>query len=176
MKPFTLKVEAHRETWKRDFELEAAKVRSAFGPALIKLHHIGSTAIPQICAKPIIDMLAEVTRIEAADERAPHLQGLGYEPLGEFGIPGRRYFRKDDRTGTRTHQIHTFAQGSVHIQRHLAFRDYLIAHPETAQEYSRLKLELAQKCNNDIEAYMDGKDAFIKDIERKALEWASTVE
>lgn len=169
---FILTVEPYRNSWKSDFAAEAAKIRDALGPALDALHHIGSTAIPGIHAKPIIDILAEVASLEALEQRLQHLQTLGYESLGEFGIPGRRYFRKNDAGGMRTHQIHAFARPSPHIARHLAFRDYLIAHPDRARAYSELKRLLVQTCNGDIEAYMDGKDAFIKAVERDALDWA----
>ena len=171
--PFILKVEPHRDSWSRDFEIEAAKVQDALGSALNALHHIGSTAIPDIYAKPIIDILADVTTLEAVDGRLHQMQALGYESRGEFGIPGRRFFLKNDSSGTRTHQIHAFVQQSPHIDRHLAFRDFLIEHPDIAQAYSELKRSLVQTCNGDFEAYMDGKDAFIKDVEREALFWAA---
>jgi GrpB-like predicted nucleotidyltransferase (UPF0157 family) len=171
--PFTLTVESHRDSWRKDFEVEAARIRSALGEVLVVIHHIGSTAIPGIYAKPIIDILAEVTSLEALDARVNNMQSLGYESMGEFGIPERRYFRKDDSVGLRTHQIHAFTHQSPQVLRHLAFRDYLISHPETAQEYSDLKRRLVQTCNGDIEAYMNGKHPFIKKVERKALEWVN---
>ena len=171
--PFILTIEAHRNSWSRDFEIEAAGIRNALDSTLIALYHIGSTAIPGIYAKPIIDILADVRSLEAVDGRQHEMQVLGYESLGEFGIPGRRYFRKNDGSGMRTHQIHAFVHQSPHIGRHLAFRNYLMAHPDTAQEYSELKRRLVQTCNGDFEAYMDGKHAFIKDVEMKALKWTA---
>ncbi len=93
--------------------------------------------------------------------------------MGEFGIPGRRYFRKDTSSGIRTHQIHTFQAGSSEVERHLAFRDYMIAHPKEARNYTDLKRKLAAKHPDDIEAYMDGKDPYIKEHEAKAMKWAS---
>jgi GrpB-like predicted nucleotidyltransferase (UPF0157 family) len=170
--PFILTIEPHRNSWKRDFDVEAGKIRAALGGVLVRLHHIGSTAIPGIYAKPIIDILAEVTSLEALDAHVDDMRVSGYESMGEFGIPGRRYFRKDDSSGMRTHQVHAFVHASPQILRHLAFRNYLLSHPDTAQAYSELKCRLVQTCNGDIEAYMDGKDGFIKDVERKALEWA----
>jgi len=91
--------------------------------------------------------------------------------MGEFGIPGRRYFRKNDAMGNRTHQIHAFEVGSSGAVRHLAFRDYLIAHPEAAQAYGALKEQLAAQHPVDFEAYMDGKNAFIQENEAKAVVW-----
>jgi GrpB-like predicted nucleotidyltransferase (UPF0157 family) len=155
------------------FALAAADVRPALGDCLAELHHIGSTSIPRIYAKPVIDMLAVISELTAIDARSAAMQALGYEVMGEFGIPGRRYFRRDNPQGRRTHQIHAFALGSTHIARHLAFRDYLRAHPTIAQEYSDLKRKLAAAHPKDIEAYMDGKDAFIKETEAKALVWTA---
>ena len=96
---------------------------------------------------------------------------IGYEVMGEFGIPGRRYFRKDNASGFRECQVHAFEFGSRDVGRHLAFRDYLRAKPDVAHQYSELKRGLANKHPDDIEAYMDGKDAFIKEAQRLALEW-----
>ena len=101
------------------------------------------------------------------------MQALGYESMGEFGIRGRRFFRKHDSTGTRTHHLHAFCHQSPDIDRHLAFRDYLIAHPETAQLYSELQRSLVETCNIDVEAYMEAKDSFIKMVEQKAIYWRS---
>ncbi|HEX3870404.1 MAG TPA: GrpB family protein [Pirellulales bacterium] len=92
---------------------------------------------------------------------------------GEFGIEGRRYFRRDDAAGVRTHHVHAFQIGSHHIARHLAFRDFLRAHPALAMEYSDLKRRLAEAHPHDIDAYMDGKDAFVKAMEARALAWTA---
>ena len=158
-------------SWPIAFDAAAREVSTAFGNKLLALHHIGSTSIPGLHAKPVIDMLAVVADITAVDRIGPAMEQLGYEVMGEFGIPGRRYFRRDNTQGARTHQIHTFQQGSRHIDRHLAFRDYLRAHPETAAQYADLKQKLATAHPHDMSAYMDGKDAFIKQVERHALQW-----
>jgi GrpB-like predicted nucleotidyltransferase (UPF0157 family) len=101
------------------------------------------------------------------------MPAIGYEVMGEFGIAGRRYYRRDDAAGERTHQVHAFQSGSPHVERHLAFRDYLRAHREPARQYAELKRQLAHRFPHDIEAYMDGKDAFIKATEVQALAWAA---
>jgi len=159
----------HDPNWHRKFEAEAELVRTAFGPSAIAIHHIGSTAIPGIMAKPIIDMLVEATTVAAADERIEFLEALGYEAKGEFGIRGRRYFRKDNAYGAREYQIHAFAADSGEIGRHLAFRDFLRSNSEVAQEYSRLKRELSKQYPSDMGAYTDAKGPFIRAIEREAL-------
>lgn len=161
----------HNPNWTRQFEQESQAIRGAIADNLVSIHHIGSTAIPAIHAKPIIDILAEAAKIDQIDVQAPILATLAYEPMGEFGIPGRRYFRKHNAAGDRTYHLHIFQAGSAAIQRHLCFRDYLIAHPDAAQAYSQLKQRLAAAYPTDIEAYMDGKDSFIKAMEQKALAW-----
>ncbi len=104
-------------------------------------------------------------------EQTPAMVALGYEAMGEYGLVGRRYFRKENPPGIRTHHVHIYEIYSPEIERHLAFRDYMIAHPEEAEQYSQLKQKLAQKYPQDIEGYMDGKDEYVKRIERKAIQW-----
>ncbi|MFN7140996.1 MAG: GrpB family protein, partial [Limisphaerales bacterium] len=94
--------------WVAEFARESGAVAAALGNALIAIHHIGSTAVPGIHAKPIIDMLLVSPELSLLDERVSVLEAIGYEALGEFGIPGRRYFRKNNSAGERTHQIHAF--------------------------------------------------------------------
>jgi GrpB-like predicted nucleotidyltransferase (UPF0157 family) len=102
------------------------------------------------------------------------MESLGYEVMGEYGIPGRRYFRKDNREGIRTHHIHAFEAGSAEVERHLAFRDYMIAHPVDAQRYSELKRKLAEEHPQNMDGYMDGKDGFIKEMDRRAAQWRAS--
>lgn len=166
-----VEVVPHDPQWRNAFETEAEHIDDALGDTIVAVHHIGSTSIPNIYAKPIIDLLVEVRNIAETDEYSSAMESLGYEAMGEFGIPGRRYFRKDNREGIRTHQVHTFKAGSAQIERHLAFRDYMIAHPEDAREYSELKRTLAEKHPQNPDGYMDGKDGFIQEIDRRAAQW-----
>jgi GrpB-like predicted nucleotidyltransferase (UPF0157 family) len=159
--------------WPLAFAAASKEIAVALGENLLEIHHIGSTSIPNLCAKPVIDMLAVVADIETVDRHNSQMAALGYEAKGEFGIPGRRFFRRDDPPGVRTHQVHAFQNGSPDVDRHLAFRDFLRGHREIALQYGELKQKLAALHPNDIEAYMDGKDAFIKEIEVKALVWAA---
>jgi len=158
----------HNPEWRQAFRQEAEQIAAALDEDVVTVHHMGSTAIPGIYAKPVLDMLLVVRSVEALDEKQSEIEALGYEARGEYGIPGRRFYRRDNSQGDRTHQVHAFEVGSPQITRHLAFRDYMIAHPKAAQEYSDLKRELAAKHPSDIEAYMDGKDAFIQEIDRQA--------
>jgi GrpB-like predicted nucleotidyltransferase (UPF0157 family) len=170
--PLVRKIELveYNPKWVEMYEEEAASVMSALGNNAIRIHHIGSTAILGICAKPIIDILVEAGRIESIDSKNEAMIELGYEPRGEFGIPGRRYFSKgsDEK---RTHHVHIFQVGDPQIEHHINFRDYLIAHPDKAKEYCKLKKQLAARYPKDVGSYTDEKSEFISDIDKKALEW-----
>ena len=160
--------------WAEAFAREAEGVGRALGGTELRgmeVHHIGSTSIAGIWAKPVIDMLVVVGEIGAVGERHAGLVAMGYEGLGEFGIAGRRYFRKDDAASVRTHQIHVFEKGSPQVERHLAFRDFMRAHGEWARAYSDLKRRLAEAHPEDMSAYMDGKDGFIKEMDARAGRW-----
>lgn len=167
-----VRVVEHDPAWAAMFEVESGRILVAAGAAALRIHHIGSTAIPATKAKPIIDILLEAVSLEALDDKSPELEALGYEAKGEFGIPGRRYFRKDEADGARTHQVHAFEAGSPGAARHLAFRDYMRAHPSIAGEYDALKARLARAHPHDMQAYIDGKDAFVREHEKRALRWA----
>lgn len=156
--------------WPKAFEREADVLRSVFGDLLVAVHHIGSTAVPGLKAKPVIDIMPIVTRIASVDAFTEPMQKLGYEALGEYGIPGRRYFRKGG--DLRTHNVHVFERtNALEIERHLAVRDYLRQHPDAAARYGELKAELAKPGNSDIEAYMDGKHDFVQSLQHAALRW-----
>ncbi|CAN5317793.1 GrpB family protein [soil metagenome] len=169
--PIELVVLPHDPNWATEFEREVSAIREALGTSITDVHHIGSTSVPNIYAKPIIDILVETIDLNAIDSKTLQMTARGYEAMGEFGLPGRRYFRRDNAQGTRTHHVHVFDKGSDSVARHLAFRDYLIAHPDHAQLYSAMKRELAPLCANDMKKYMDGKDPFIKNTEILALGW-----
>src|SRR5947209_11286664 len=169
-----VEVVPHNPGWRDAFEAEAKHVAAALGENVVTIRHIGSTAIPDIYAKPVLDLLVEVGDITEVDGRSSAMESLGYEVMGEYGIPGRRYFRKDNREGIRTHHIHAFEAGSAEVGRHLAFRDYMIAHPGDAQKYSELKRRLADEHPQSMGGYMDGKDGFIKEMDRRAARWRTS--
>src|SRR4051812_19558232 len=122
--------------WPQAYAQASAEIATAIGEPLRAIHHIGSTSVPGLAAKPVIDMLAIVTDLAAVDAASARMEVIGYEVMGEFGMPGRRYFRRDNAAGVRTHQVHAFTLGSPHVERHLAFRDFLRAHPAVAREYA----------------------------------------
>ena len=163
-----VEVVEHNPDWGNLFKTESQYISQALDRNVVAIHHIGSTAIPHIYAKPIIDLLIEVNNINEVDRSNDKMKRIGYQAMGEFGISDRRYFRKDNSSGIRTHHVHVFETNSPQVKRHLAFRDYMIAHPAKAQQYSDLKRKLAQQFPQNIESYMDGKDEFIKNIDREA--------
>ena len=168
-----IQVVPYDPSWPSRYRREAALLREALGDCLVEIHHIGSTSVPGLWAKPIIDILPVVTAVEEADRRRAALEALGYEYLGEFGIPGRRYLRKGG--DHRTHQVHLFGRESRdEIRRHLAVPAYLRCHPDAARDYAQLKRRLARRFPRDIDGYCDGKDAFVKALERAALDWWET--
>lgn len=149
------------------FANERDLLRETIGPVAKKIHHIGSTAVPGLAAKPVIDILMEVSSLEALDALDNKLISIGYNPRGELGISGRRYFSKGG--DNRTHHLHAFGVNDPNLVRHLAFRDYLRASPTVAKEYGELKKTVAETCENDLGRYCDGKDAYVKRIETIAV-------
>jgi len=164
-----VKVVPYHKEWATIFQMESEKIAMIFGNGLITIHHIGSTAIPNIQAKPIIDVLAEVKNIETVDCLNLRMKQIGYEAKGEFGIKNRRFFIKGG--DQRTHHVHVFEKGDKEIARHLAFRDYMLAHPKEAQQYSELKQLLAKQHPFDIQKYIEGKHDYIQTIDEKAKKW-----
>lgn len=166
-----IQVVAYDPDWPRRFEGERARIEVAIGPWVEEIEHVGSTAVPGLAAKPIIDIMVGVGTLEEAPACVAGLRGLGYEYVPEFEetLPDRRYLRKFDLDGHRTHQIHLVERSnSEWWNRHLLFRDYLRAHPETAAEYARLKCDLATRFRDDRAGYMDAKSDFVRSVERRA--------
>jgi GrpB-like predicted nucleotidyltransferase (UPF0157 family) len=157
--------------WPLMYAAEANLLSAIFGEELVRIHHIGSTSVPGLKAKPIIDMLAEVRDIKKIGSLNPTMIATGYTPMGEYGIPGRRYFFKSLEE-KHSHHLHAFQIGNAEVARHLLFCDYLRSHPDEAHKYASLKESLAARFPTDIEAYMDGKDAFIKEVDSKAAAWS----
>jgi GrpB-like predicted nucleotidyltransferase (UPF0157 family) len=165
-------VHAWTEDWGILYQQEEEKLKTVFKDELIDIFHIGSTSIPAIgYAKPIIDILVVVKDIEKVDRYNAEMEKLGYEPRGENGIIGRRYFPKGKNN--RTHHLHIFQAGSEQIKSHLDFKEYLIEHPNEAKKYGKLKISLAKQFPNDHYKYQNGKQQFVANLSGKAKEWAS---
>ena len=136
-----------------------------------RIEHVGSTAVPSLASKPILDIMVGVRRLREADHCIEPLVRLSYEYRGAAGAPGRLFFRKGD---PRTHHLHIAEVGGGFWVDHLAFRDYLRTRPQTAREYARLKHELADRFRADRTAYTEGKSDFILEVLRRASEAKGT--
>ncbi len=155
--------------WPEAYEAETARIRMVLGDEIVHAHHIGSTAVPGLAAKPVIDILLEVEDVARLDARDRGMRSIGYEPHGEFGIPGRRYYPKGG--DERTHHVHAFAIDDPHVAEHLAFRDYLRAHPEAGSDYAHVKREAAAKHRHDPDGYVAFKQEIVSQILSDALAW-----
>ena len=145
----------------------------ALRPIIVMVHHIGSTAVPGLAAKPIIDLMPLVTDLADLDSVRHRVEALGFDWHGELGISGRRYCTLADGAGSRLAQLHFFQVNSEHVDRHVAFRDYLRAHPAAANEYEQEKRRAQRLYPNDPHLYASEKAAWIQETEAKALLWFS---
>lgn len=161
----------HRSTWGDDYAAEQARIRTALGGRALAIHHIGSTAVPGLDAKPVIDIMVVVRRLDEAVACIAPLRKLGYAFIDYPQNIDRRFFRKGLRRpgvrGTqRTHHLHIVDQGSVSLKEHLAFRDALRASPAWRQEYGALKAGLASQHKEDRATYSERKTAFVARVLR----------
>ena len=161
--------------WVLLFQQEAATIRTVLDSNLItQIEHFGSTAIPGMAAKPIIDLLVGVRSLSKAKEFAvPPLENLGYAYWRNNPDPQRMLFVKGlPPNSPRTHHIHMVEPDSILWER-LLFRDYLCNHPAEAARYAQLKKTLAQRFSNDREAYTAGKTEYVKSVTQKARRQAA---
>jgi GrpB-like predicted nucleotidyltransferase (UPF0157 family) len=155
-----VKVVEYDAAWTGAYERERVLIAAALGELAAGIEHVGSTAVPGLAAKPIIDIMVGVRSLAEGERCIGPLEGLGYEYKGELGIPRRLYFRKTT-AGRRSHQIHLVELGRDFWERHILFRDYLREHPEVAQDYAKLKVRLAEQFGTDREGYTEAKTEFI---------------
>lgn len=140
------------------------------GEVITAVHHVGSTAVPGMRAKPILDLIPIVRSLPELESSRSLLEGLGYAWWGEYGLPGRRCCTLDDPlSGCRKAQLHCYEQGSSEIIRHLAFRDYLRLRPELARQYQAEKERCRDLHPADSHAYSDCKSAWIRHVEIQAV-------
>jgi GrpB-like predicted nucleotidyltransferase (UPF0157 family) len=170
--PFKVELVAHDPGWADAAKTESHLLAAALGPILLVAHHIGSTSIPNIRAKPVLDLMPVVTSLVELDEHRGRIEEIGYEWWDEFGLQGRRYCTKDDRdTRRRLVQLHCYETGSSEIIRHLAFRDYLRARLDLALAYEQEKTRCQALHPDNTHFYGTCKSAWIKRIEAEALAW-----
>ncbi len=168
--PIPVILAAYNPEWPRMAASHAERLR-VIGSSLVIVYHIGSTSVPGLAAKPIIDLMPLVTDLADLDRQRRHVEALGYIWHGEFGISGRRFCTLSDEAGLRVVQLHFFKVDSPDAGRHIAFRDYLRVHPEVAGAYENEKRRARDLHANDSHAYSDEKAAWIRETEGKALIW-----
>lgn len=170
MLEFTQKPVPYNSQWPNHFRVEANQLQKIFGNTLLSLHHVGSTAIPGLMAKPIIDMVGELENIAQAEAFSKQMEKLNYVFKGEFGIPDRAFFT---RTTEIAVHLHLFPKDHFQIKKHLLFRDYLIENSEALNAYADKKKELLLLFPNDRNLYQNGKNELILELTEKAYIWAA---
>ena len=155
-------------TWPKLFEGLRGRVLGALGGLVVTVEHVGSTAVPGLAAKPIVDVDTVVPSAEDVPLAIERLERAGYRHEGDLGIPGREAFRPP--ADAAWHHLYVVTAGSEELRRHLAFRDYLRAHPEEASTYAALKRESARRFGGDRRAYSDSKGKFVERILSQAMD------
>ncbi len=147
--------------WPQAFDREHKRIVAALAnvAGVTGIDHVGSTAVPGLAAKPIIDIMIGVRKLADGEQCIEPLEALGYEYKGEQGIPGRLYFGKGE---PRTHHLHMVKHGCDFWERHLLFRDLLREQPDLRDEYAALKRALAERYRTDREGYTEAKTPFIQ--------------
>ena len=153
----------HDPGWAHLFDAEKGQISAIFDGRAVAIEHVGSTSVPGLSAKPIVDVLVGLRELELSDDEVEAMRSLGYEYLGEYGLPGRLFFRKEPRT----HHVHVVAHGGDHWERHLTFRDALRSDAEERQRYDEFKRRLAAE-GHPRDVYTELKTPFIREIEARA--------
>jgi GrpB-like predicted nucleotidyltransferase (UPF0157 family) len=186
-------IEAYQPAWVQQFQQEKATIQTALAQLSPQVEHIGSTSVPGLGAKPIIDILVGIQQEDQLDQTIPPMMAAGYTYFRkhEPGMPYRRFYvRLLDAQGQKppamvdigeglvigqdfksvTH-IHLLVKDTIHWTRHIAFRDYLRTHPDVAAQYDALKRKKSQQDFKDGIAYNEAKDEFVKKVEADAVKW-----
>jgi len=156
--------------WPRLYEEERRRILEVVGDIIVRIEHIGSTAVPDLGAKPTVDLMVAVNRLSDAEKCFDPLQRIDYEyrHQGEAFFPKRRFFRKGNPPKEQHYHLHMVELASDFWKRHLLFRDYLRTHPKVAQDYCELKKKLASKDGSDRAGYTTAKTSFIESVVDKA--------
>ena len=152
------------EKWKLRFEEIAGELSTALGELALSIEHVGSTSVPGLAAKPIIDIDVVIEDESKLEPVICALAKIGYQYEGNLGIPGREAFGYEGKTHLMEHHLYVCTKGSPELRRHVSFRDYLRGHPEAVKEYSRIKEEAARLFPHDIDGYINHKGTLIEKI------------
>lgn len=160
--PLTSPIRPYDPRWPKQYAKEEARLRPIFGSALLEMHHVGSTAVPELAAKGEIDILAVIIVTGAVEEWSGPFGKLGYRRGGDLS-PGHHFFKREV-AGVRTHKFHICREGHVQIARMLLFREHLRQHPVDRMRYQELKLKLERENTGGIQEYLAAKEPFINEI------------
>ncbi len=150
--------------WPELFRLEALRIAAAVAPLTLRLEHVGSTAVPGLVAKPVLDILAGYVPAANLPALIGGLERAGYLHRGNQGIPGREFFRRGE---PRAYHLHLTAVGSDFWHDHLDFRELLISNADIRDAYGALKRDLASRYPHDREAYIEAKGPFVREALRR---------
>jgi GrpB-like predicted nucleotidyltransferase (UPF0157 family) len=158
----TSSIQPYDPKWPQQYANEEARLRPIFDSALVEIHHVGSTAVPELAAKEEIDILGVINLTGSVEDWSHSLEMLGYRRGGDLS-PGHHFFKRDVN-GVRTHKLHICREGHVQISRMLRFRDHLRRHPADRLKYQELKLRLQRENTRGIQEYLVAKDPFIRSV------------
>lgn len=164
----TIIVEEYNPIWPVEFGRIKEYLISYIKDFIISIEHVGSTSVPGLAAKPIIDFDIVIESYDIFPRLLEKLAELGYEHEGDGDIPMRERFKRSRADEFMTYHMYVCPKDSPELKRHILFRDYLRAHDNSRDEYSALKRSLAERYRHDIDAYIDGKHEFVEDIIKKA--------
>jgi GrpB-like predicted nucleotidyltransferase (UPF0157 family) len=166
-----IRIVEYDSAWPIAASQELGRIRAAVGPTAVRLEHVGSTSVPGLAAKPILDLQLSVASIEPTAAYADPLEDLGYLFAPDPGSPDFHFFGKPAER-PRSHHVHVCEAGSEHEFRHLAVRDFLRTDSAEVAKYAALKREIAPKHPQDRLAYIDAKEDYLTDLEARAVAWA----
>lgn len=156
-------IEPYNPEWPRHFETIAARIMEACGDLIVRIEHVGSTSVPGLAAKSVIDLDVVIADLSVFPAVKHHLETLDYIHHGDQGIPGREAFKHPPGLSI-THHLYVCAEGSVELIRHCAFRDALRSDPSLVKAYGDLKQSLAERFRDDRDAYTEAKTDFIEAV------------
>jgi|GEM_PF-321387 len=159
----TVIVVSYDEQWPNEFIKIKNELASVLDDAAISIEHVGSTSVPGLCAKPVIDIDVVIDQMRFDDVKA-RLATIGYEHVGDQGVPGREAFKYENKTHLLKHHLYVCDKDAEELKRHLALRDFLRKNEVYRKKYSDIKTLMAQRHPHDIDAYIDGKEPVVMEI------------